>query len=481
MRRSPSEIDSRIVPECSDTHGNGYVEARYPTLAALDANINIDIEEKGDISHVISGSELEFEGRQNREDRENCGNGEEEVTFPDGGLRAWLCVLGGTAGMFCGYGLAPSAGAFQTWYKTHFLVEYTQSQVAWIGGIQAFVTFGLSIFTGSLFDLYGHKYLIASGTFLLTLGYCLLSLCTRYYQIFLCHTTLIPVGMNFMFIAPLGVIGQWFSKKRGLAFGTIATGASIGAIVWPLIWANCPQRIGFGWTMRLIALICFLLGLSAYFLLKTRLPPKPPGPFFHFQAFKSIPYSLVALACFTWVFAFFFLNMFVGTYGHLRGWNDIGPYFLIFLMAGSTMARIPSGILADKIGPYNISIISNILMTILLWLMLISKTIAATITISILFGITSATFVSLQAPCVTRLCVDMRFAGTYVGMIMFISSLAQLAGPPAAGALLGSGSLQDQLDRFPHAIILAGVMLTLSTVSLIAARLYQNRTLLAFV
>ncbi|WWC69490.1 uncharacterized protein I206_103431 [Kwoniella pini CBS 10737] len=77
-------------------------------------------------------------------------------------------------------------------------------------------------------------------------------------------------------------------EKHGLAFGMIATGASIGAIIWPTIWANCPQRIGFGWTMRLIALICFLLGLTAYFLVETRLPSKPPGPFFHLQAFKSI-------------------------------------------------------------------------------------------------------------------------------------------------------------------------------------------------
>ncbi|WRT67108.1 uncharacterized protein IL334_004074 [Kwoniella shivajii] len=425
-----------------------------------------------------------------------------ELTYPDGGLRAWLCVAGGCGAMFCGYGLAPSAGAFQTWYKSHYLSEYTQSQVAWIGGTQGFVTFGLSIFTGSLFDLYGHRYLMGSGTFLLTLGYCLLSLCTQYYQIFLCHSTLIPVGMNFMFIAALGVMGQWFSKRRGVAFGAIcecsqwmwclsllrsdghviqATGASLGAIVWPLIWANAPQRIGFGWTMRLIALICLIIGTSAFFLLKTRLPPKPPGPFFHLKAFTSFPYCLIAFSSFTWVFGFFFVNMFIGTYGHLRGWNDIGPYFLIFVNAGSSIARVPSGLIADRIGSYNISIISNIFMTILLWSLLACKTIPSVVVVSVLFGMTSATFVSLQAPCVTKLCKDMRFAGTMVGMIMFIGSFAQIAGPPSAGALLGAGSDQDQLSRFPHAIILAGTMLTLATSSLIAARLWQNKKILAIV
>ncbi|KAK6902906.1 hypothetical protein I203_108166 [Kwoniella mangroviensis CBS 8507] len=428
-------------------------------------------ETKEDISHVV-GTDLS----ENQVDVE-----EETVAFPDGGLRAWLCVAGGIAGMFCGYGLAPSAGAFQTWYKNNYLSDYTQSQVAWIGGIQAFVTFGLSIVTGSLFDLYGHKHLMVSGTFLLTLGYCLLSLSKKYYQIFLCHTTLIAVGMNFMLIASLGVVGHWFSKRRGLAFGTISTGASIGAIVWPLIWANAPQKIGFGWTMRLIALICLITGITAFFLLKTRLPPKPPGPFFRFEAFRSLPYCLLGSSAFTWAFGFFFWNVFIGTYGNLRGWNDIGPYFLILTMVGSTLFRIPSGFIADRIGCYNITIISNTIMTILLWLLLVSKTIASTIVISVLFGMSSATFVSLQAPCVSRLCKDMRFAGTYVGMNMFITSLAQIVGPPSSGALLGTGSKQDQLDRFPHATILAGTMLTLSTIALIGARLCQDKRLLAFV
>ncbi|WVW83125.1 hypothetical protein I302_105143 [Kwoniella bestiolae CBS 10118] len=468
-RKSPS--DTQLPPD----QPLGQLGENVLSTAITPEIIIGNTERMTDVSTVVDEKGLEGEGEVVDVPQE------EEVVFPDGGTRAWLCVLGGILGMFCGYGLAPSAGAFQTWYKNNYLSEYTQSQVAWIGGIQAFVTFGLSILTGSLFDLHGHRYLMACGTFLLTLGYCLLSLSTKYYQIFLCHSTLIPVGMNFMLIASLGVVGHWFSKRRGLAFGTISTGASIGAIVWPLIWANAPQRIGFGWSMRLIALICLLIGISAFFLLKTRLPPKPPGPFFHFQAFRSLPYCLFAFAGFTWVFGFFFFNVFIGTYGHLRGWDDIGPYFLIFVMVGSTLFRVPSGFIADRIGPYNITILSNIIMTYLLWLLLISKTIASTIIISVLFGMTSATFVSLQAPCVTRLCKDMRFAGTYVGMNMFFTALAQIVGPPAGGALLGSGSKEDQLARFPHAVILAGSMLSLSTGLVIAARLCQDKRLLAFV
>lgn len=69
--------------------------------------------------------------------------------------------------------------------------------IAWIGSITAFVSLGLAAFTGSFFDLYGHKPLIAAGTLILVLSFCLLSLCTEFYQIILCHA-LSGVGNNLL-------------------------------------------------------------------------------------------------------------------------------------------------------------------------------------------------------------------------------------------------------------------------------------------
>lgn len=67
-----------------------------------------------------------------------------------------------------------------------------------LGRTQAFFQFGLACFSGSLFDSYGHKPLIAGGTFCLVLGFCMLSLCTQYYQFFIVHATLIAWGSNLL-------------------------------------------------------------------------------------------------------------------------------------------------------------------------------------------------------------------------------------------------------------------------------------------
>jgi len=63
---------------------------------------------------------------------------------------------------------------------------------------QAFVCFFTSVFTGPLFDMYGHKPLVAGGTVMLVFGFCMLSLCSQYYQVFICHALLISMGMDLL-------------------------------------------------------------------------------------------------------------------------------------------------------------------------------------------------------------------------------------------------------------------------------------------
>lgn len=115
------------------------------------------------------------------------------------------------------FGLVASIGAFQTYYEATLLHDYSSSQISWIGSVQTAVCFSLCLFTGPLFDRYGPRPMLASGTLLLVFGFCMLSLATEYYQIFLCHAGPIALGMDLVFIVPMGAVGHWFYKRRGLA------------------------------------------------------------------------------------------------------------------------------------------------------------------------------------------------------------------------------------------------------------------------
>lgn len=154
---------------------------------------------------------------------------ESELSFPDGGLRVSL------PGDACGHPPLTPGMASSRWgvldrvlrvrdrsrcrcfpnavshdvpgrllgepnLMDHFVGQAFAAEAGLTPRTQAFFTFGLACFTGALFDKYGHKPLIAAGTFFLVLGFCMLSLCTRYYQLFLVHATLLAWGCNLLYV-----------------------------------------------------------------------------------------------------------------------------------------------------------------------------------------------------------------------------------------------------------------------------------------
>lgn len=68
-------------------------------------------------------------------------------------------------------------GTFEEYISTHQLKDCDVSSVGWIFSLYAFLTFGVGLFVGPLFDKYGARWLILSGSLLVVLsmdviGYC---------------------------------------------------------------------------------------------------------------------------------------------------------------------------------------------------------------------------------------------------------------------------------------------------------------------
>ncbi|KAK7689098.1 hypothetical protein QCA50_007789 [Cerrena zonata] len=83
-----------------------------------------------------------------------------EADIPDGGLQAWLCVLGGWLVTFCTFGYAQSFGVYEDLYV--LAGASTPSNVAWIGSFQLFMVFAMGLPAGKLFDAgYFHHIQIA--------------------------------------------------------------------------------------------------------------------------------------------------------------------------------------------------------------------------------------------------------------------------------------------------------------------------------
>jgi hypothetical protein len=212
--------------------------------------------------------------------------------FPDGGFEAWMVVLGGWACLFCckcyihildshvltlcsAFGWINCIGIFQEFYQEDFLKQYSSSTVSWIPSLELFMMFlGGPIF-GKTFDSYGPRYLLLVGTFFHVFGLMMTSLSTKYYQILLSQGIVSSLGASAVFYAGMGSVGTWFFKNRAAAFGIMASGSSLGGVIFPIMVSHLIPRVGFPWTMRACAFLILGMLVFANLTVKSRLSPNP--------------------------------------------------------------------------------------------------------------------------------------------------------------------------------------------------------------
>jgi len=100
-------------------------------------------------------------------------------TYPEGGREAWLVVFGSWLALFSSLGLMNILATFQAYVSTHQLSQYDEGTTGWIFSLYTFLCFFLGIYIGPIFDKYGPRWLILSGTLSMAVSLMLLSICTR--------------------------------------------------------------------------------------------------------------------------------------------------------------------------------------------------------------------------------------------------------------------------------------------------------------
>jgi hypothetical protein len=75
----------------------------------------------------------------------------DETTYPEGGLQAWLVVLGSFCAVMTSIGTASSFGSFQSYFITHQLASYSPGVVGWIFSSYIFLAFAGGVVAGPIF------------------------------------------------------------------------------------------------------------------------------------------------------------------------------------------------------------------------------------------------------------------------------------------------------------------------------------------
>lgn len=271
-----------------------------------------------------------------------------------------------------------------------------------------------------------------------------------------------------LWISGTNVIPTWFFKNRALAFGITASGSSLGGVVVPIMVEHLMPQIGFGWTMRTTAILYLGLLIVANLTVKSRLPPtsKPLVIKEFFLPLKEPPFLLTCIASYIFFWGLYPPLNFIISQATASGMSSrLAGYLLAILNAASLFGRILPGYAADRIGRFNMMILTSYFSAIIVlasWLP--AKSNSAIIVFSALFGFGSGSFVSLVPALVAQIS-DVRMIGVRTGALFAIISTAALFSNPVGGALITHND-----GKYWGLQVFSGIMMAAGSTFFVAVR-----------
>ncbi|KAF4983459.1 hypothetical protein FZEAL_1188 [Fusarium zealandicum] len=394
------------------------------------------------------------------------------LEFPEGGLQAWLVVFGSFCGMLSVYGLINTAAVFESYFSQHQLRDYSSSEIGWIFSLYLFVVFFVGIQVGPVFDKYGPQIMVGIGGLLISGSLLILSVCQEYYQIILAYSVMGGLGGALLNSPAYASIAHFFDVRRGFATGIAMTAGSIGGIVFPILLQKLLPSLGFGWTTRILGFILLGLTVPSTLFMKSRLPPqdKLTSVWPDLSVFKDSKFTFSAFGIFFLEWGLFVPLTYIVSFAGRSSGDMTDSYTLLSILnAGSLLGRFLPGLLADKIGRFNV-----MLMTIALCIAAVfglwmpagdSK--GMIIAFAVVFGFGSGSNLGLTPVCLGQLC-DPRDYGRFVSAAFMVASFGTLSSLPIAGAILEAGHRGD--TGWKALIAFAGLSYALALACFLAAR-----------
>ncbi|RPB19030.1 MFS transporter [Terfezia boudieri ATCC MYA-4762] len=402
---------------------------------------------------------------------------EEHQVSPDGGLHAWVCVLGAFFCQISSFGFISACGIFQTHYELVLLKDYSSSSIAWITTTQIFFIYVLGGVIGILVDAFGPRKIIIPSSLISVLGLLMLSMSTKYWEVLLSQGVVYGIGAAGLFLPGIVTTGQWFTTNRGLAMGLVASGSSVGGVIFPFMITELINRHGFPTAVRWTALLLAIILSIACICVS---PPFPPKGFVErksggFQAFKSVSWIGYTVGCFFVFWGLFTPFDYLPLMALKAGFsNNLARYSIAITNAASIIGRILPAFISDHVGEFNtmcaVAMASG-LSILGLWLPLEEhNNHPGILAFGAIFGFASGGFISLLIPCIVRLSNgQMEDLGARTGAFLVVMGVAALTGLPIQGAIFDKNP-----DTFVGLIVFAGVMMTFGGCIIVGVRIRRG-------
>ncbi|KAI1198309.1 MFS general substrate transporter [Nemania serpens] len=360
--------------------------------------------------------------------------------LPNGGVQAWLQVLGAFLLFFNSWGLLNTFGVFQTFYESGSLFKALSPTISLVGSFQGFFLLFLGFLAGPLFDRGYLRHLLVIGTILVVFGLMILSIASQYWHVLLAQGFSIGIGIGCLFLPCVAILPMYFSTRLGLAVGIASTGSSAGGLIYPIVMNELLHHIGFAWAVRVLGFLAFGTLIVPLSVLRMRAKPPKSRSFIDWSALRDFDFVFIVIATFIGFIGFSILLTYLSFYAENTGTTDtsLAFYLVSIFNAGSVFGRLTPSALSDITGPFNIAPCVAISGVLAFTLIAARGSPASLIVLAVLEGVFSGVFVSLPTVLLASVTKDMSRFGTRIGMSCGFLAFGLLLGGPSAGSVLGT-------------------------------------------
>ncbi|EIE89812.1 hypothetical protein RO3G_14523 [Rhizopus delemar RA 99-880] len=237
--------------------------------------------------------------------------------------------------------------------------------LSFVGTLALIFSYGLSPIVQVCTSIYGVRPIMMVGTLLIVISMEMAGFATQVWHLYLTQGVLFGIGASCMYVTVMAVTPQWFTRRRGIALGIVAGGSGIGGLVIPLIYTAINQRLGSGWTYRIMGFICLACDVVACVFVKEREQKrerKKLRDIVQLDVLKNFNFLLFSVGSDIALLGYFVPLFFVPSYATYLGLSDSqGSSLVSVASAMNFVGRLAAGLLGDRIGQLN----SNIIFTVI--------------------------------------------------------------------------------------------------------------------
>ncbi|KAI9013161.1 major facilitator superfamily domain-containing protein, partial [Gaertneriomyces semiglobifer] len=390
---------------------------------------------------------------------------------PEGGY-GWVVVAASFAVHIVTIGAQAGFGVFNQAYKdSDEFGDVSRLGIAFVGSLgTAMVALG-GMPAGWLADRFGYQLMCAVGGIIEMIGYIAASYSKNYAQLLVTHGFLTGLGVAIAYFPAIGVVSQWFQRRRGVAVGIAVSGSGIGGLALSPLTRALVEHLGWRWALRIIGFMAGGITLLGALLIRVRYrsPRKAGGGFSMKSVAKDRAFILLfcttVFGAFGYFIPFFYLPSFATNHGMS---SSQGALLLGLLNGASAVGRLAWGYSSDKLGHVN-TLFSCFAVSALCMLVYwpFATTFGALLGFVLIFGIFIGGFVSLLPTVAASFFGHTGHIATITGMLYTGFFFGNLFGSPIGGAMLDHFteylSNGEKEVNFTPSVIFGGGMMAIAT------------------